>query len=103
MRVVEVQTCVSAHPWFEMSIPSKTEAGKSYRVLVPWPDDGVEDLTCECQGFIFRGRCHHQDEAFEQLCRWSSETGPEEQTKEQAKSRTCPRCGGPTTRDLFYE
>jgi len=103
MRVVEVQTCVSAEPWFEMRVESASEPGKSYRVLVAWPDDQAEDLICECPGWMFRNECRHQAIAFEALCRWSSETGPEEQTKAQKRSHTCPRCGGPTKRDLFYE
>lgn len=102
MSIVMVQRCLSAEPWFEMSIPS-SESDKEYRVLVPWPDDEIDDLTCECMSFIHRGWCRHQGEAFESLCRWTSIEGPEKQTSEQRKDHVCPRCGGETISDAEFE
>lgn len=103
MSIVMTQRCLSAEPWFEMYVPSATEQGKEYRVLVPWPDDQENDLTCECMSFIHRGHCHHQEEAFESLCRWTSVDGPEEQTREQRRNHICPRCGGETKGEAEFE
>jgi len=86
-----------------MYVPSASDEGKEYRVLVPWPDDGIEDLTCECLSFIHRGHCHHQQDAFDALCRWTSADGPEEQTKEQYRAQVCPRCGEQTILQAEYE
>lgn len=94
------QKCISAEPWFKIYIPSATDSQKIYKVLVPWPDDDVKDLTCECMSFIHRGHCRHQDEAFENLCRWMSTEGPEIQTLHQRKNHICPRCGSTTKDDI---
>jgi hypothetical protein len=103
MSIVMTQRCLSAEPWFEMYVPSATEQGKEYRVLVPWPDDEVDDLACECMSFIHRGHCHHQEEAFESLCRWTSVEGPEKQTRDQRRNHICPRCGGETKGEAEFE
>jgi hypothetical protein len=103
MSIITTQRCLSAEPWFELYIPSSTEPQKKYRVLVPWPDDTVNDLTCECLSFVHRGHCHHQQEAFDALCRWTSIDGPEEQTFEQRHNHICPRCGGETLMEAEYE
>ena len=103
MSIVMTQRCVSAEPWYEIQVPSGSDPDRVYTVLVPWPDDGVEDLMCECKGFVYRGRCSHQDEAFEILCRWTSAEGPEKQTKEQRREHVCPRCGEPTISEAEFE
>lgn len=103
MSIVMTQRCISAEPWFEVQVPSASEEDKFYRVLVPWPDDGVDDLTCECQSFIFRGHCRHQEQAFESVCRWTSEEGPEEQTSVQRREHICPRCGRETISEAAFE
>lgn len=103
MSIVMTQHCVSAEPWFEIQVPSASEKGKVYRVLVPWPDDQINDLTCECKGFIHRGHCHHQEIAFESICRWTSREGLEEQTPEQYREHICPRCGEETISEAEFE
>lgn len=97
------QRCVSAEPWFEVHVPSASDESKEYRVLVPWPDDQADDLTCECMSFVHRGHCHHQQEAFDSLCRWTSVDGPEEQTKEQRHNHICPRCKDETIGEAEFE
>jgi len=97
------QQCLSAEPWFEILVPSASEKNKEYRVLVAWPDDEVNDLTCECLSFIHRGHCHHQQEAFDSLCRWTSLKGPEKQTREQQRNHVCPRCGYQTVVEAEFE
>lgn len=97
------QQCVSAEPWFEIQVPSVSEEGKVYRVLVAWPDNEADDLLCECKSFIYRGHCSHQIIAFKTLCRWRSEEGPEEQTMEQRRKHICPRCGDETISEAEFE
>lgn len=96
MRLTQRQHCVSSEPWFGQDIPSQTTKGVTYRVYSPYPDDVQEELTCECQGFIFRGWCVHQQLAFENLCRWTETDGPEEQTPHERRNKICPRCGDET-------
>jgi hypothetical protein len=86
-----------------MWIASASEDDKEYRVLVPWPDDKAEDLTCECMSFVHRGHCRHQQEAFDLLCRWTSVDGPEEQTNTQSRHQECPRCGEQTILQVEFE
>lgn len=97
------QHCVSADPWFEVFVPSASEENKEYRVLVAWPNDEMDDLTCECLSFIHRGQCHHQQAAFDSLCRWTSIDGPEEQTSDQRHHHICPRCGDETITEAEFE
>jgi|ERR1017187_9968474 hypothetical protein len=98
----QVQHCVSAEPWFEISIGSHTTPGVEYRVKVAWPDDTQDELICECESFLYRGRCRHQQEAFGILCRWHQLEGPEEQTPAQAREHICPRCGDETIKETEY-
>lgn len=92
-----VQRCESTDPWFSVKVASHSEEGKTYTVLIPYPNDLPEEYPCECRGFVFRGRCRHQLEAREQRCGWEADVGPEEQTKEQEAARICPRCGKTTS------
>jgi hypothetical protein len=103
MSIIVTQRCVSTDPWFEIKVSSATEKDKEYRILVPWPDDEVDDLTCECLSFVHRGWCHHQEEAFDSLCRWASIQGPEEQTRDQRHNHICPRCGNETISEAEFE
>jgi hypothetical protein len=98
MGLVKRQHCLSSEPWFELEVPSHTTPGKTYQVLVPYPEDTADEMICSCEGFKYRGRCSHQQEAYDMLCRWTEAAGPEEQTPEQAHDYICPRCGGPTER-----
>ena len=103
MSIITTQRCVSTEPWFEIDVQSASDETKSYRVLVPWPNDEVDDLTCECLSFIHRGHCHHQEEAFDSLCRWTSVNGPEEQTQDQYHNHICPRCENETIYEAAFE
>lgn len=96
MSLIMTQRCLSAEPWFVVEVLSQLKEGVVYKVLVPYPDDPIDELTCECPGFVFRGACRHQDEVFETLCRWTSVEGPEAQTVDQRRKHICPRCGGET-------
>jgi hypothetical protein len=101
--LVQVQHCVSAEPWFELTIGSHSHPDVEYRVKVAWPDDTMDELICECESYLYRGRCRHQQEAFAILCRWHQLEGPETQTVEQLKNRICPRCGDETIRVSEYD
>jgi hypothetical protein len=77
----------------EVQVRSASDPNQTYLVLFQTPD---ETPICECEGYKFRGTCKHQTLAQGALCKWSSLTGPEEQTPEQRRDKVCPRCGGPT-------
>lgn len=86
--------CHSLLGWYPVSVESKSERGAWYNVWTsPW--NPPDEYICECEGYGFRGHCSHQEKAEERVCRWSSLTGPEEQTKEQRQGKVCPRCYGP--------
>ena len=80
-----------------------------YKVLVPPWDSGERDyrgklveVICECESYLRRGYCRHQEEAQNAACVWSENGnegdafGPAIQTPEQARDHICPSCGGPT-------
>lgn len=78
-----------------VQVPSETDPDRLYDVLIVDADEPSE-AVCECEGFNFRGTCHHQQEAVDALCQWYELEGPEQQEGSQRRDRTCPRCGGPT-------
>lgn len=87
------QRCTRNGPYTEVQVPSHSEPGKTYNVLVVDPEDPEESI-CECEGFSFRGICKHLDEAVDELCYWDS--NQESQSMRQKIHHICPRCGGPT-------
>lgn len=89
-----VQRCLNSGEYTEYEIPSRTDPDIVYTVLVEDPDD-IEEVICECDGFVYRGRCAHQAIALDLVCRWE-EGDEEEQTPEQRKQKICPRCGDDT-------
>lgn len=94
-ELVVIQQCVSLTPWFMVKVASKTTPGITYRVLRVHSDDTIEELCCECEGFIHRGVCSHQAIAHAKMCNWTSLTGIP-QTKEQERNLICPECSRPT-------
>ena len=89
-----VQECATNLDWQEVRIRSASTAGKQYTVSIP-PWGGVEDITCDCPGYTFRGACRHTSAALERICNWTSEDRVP-QTDEQRKNHICPRCGAGT-------
>jgi hypothetical protein len=102
MDLVHVQKCESALPWWTVDLESESEPGVIHQVMVPLPTDGIDDFICDCKGYEYRGHCRHIQEAFDNLCRWDSKGGPEQQTPEQERDMICPRCGSTTTRTTEY-
>lgn len=90
---MNVQVCESYSPWYEIKVNSKTNIKKAYRVLIPNCDSNLEEYICECTGFIFRGFCSHQEEAYAKMCLWNEIDGPEKQNSSQKNHKICPRCG----------
>jgi len=89
-----IQQCEDVDDDFiEVSVPSRTDPGTHYSVLVVWEDDEYS-AVCECEGYQFRGHCSHQQKAFDQVCSWVE--GAEPQTEEQRRDKICPVCLGPT-------
>lgn len=103
MGLIQIQRCVSAEPWFVVEVESQTTKGKSYKVVIPWPDDTEENFICECLGYIHRGYCVHQKIVSAKLCRWDEISGPEAQDDYQKQNLICPRCGDETKKTLEYE
>lgn len=93
--LVPVAKCQSLLGRFPITVVSRSDPRKAYVVWTsPWND--VSEFICECEGYFFRGHCSHQEEAYARICRWSSDSGEEQQDATQRRARTCPRCGGPT-------
>jgi hypothetical protein len=88
-----IQQCETAEGWTTVDVPSHTDRDRVYTVVIQDPDD-LDGVLCECEGYIHRGQCRHQQEALELLCAWKEGDSP--QTDEQRKNRECPRCGRPT-------
>lgn len=78
-----------------VEVPSHTIPGLTYCVDVGDLDD-LEEVICECEGYLYRGYCSHQLEAIERVCGWYEPVGPETQTLTEKHNKICPRCGGPT-------
>ena len=95
MEIRPVQQCRSLDGWIPIEVDSSSTPGVKYVVLVnSW--GGPHDAICECKGYEFNGGCKHQLLAFERVCRWHEQDGPEQQSVKQRKDKTCPRCGGAT-------
>lgn len=64
----------------------------------PWGE--VSAYVCECKGYVHRGTCRHQQEAYDHLCDWTEVRDGRYtelmQTDEQKLRGICPQCGGPT-------
>lgn len=88
------QVCETVFGFTTVEVPSHSEPDKVYVCIVQQPDD-LEDVMCECEGYVHRGQCSHQQEALELLCLWQEDKGPEKQTDRQSIKRICPRCLGP--------
>jgi rRNA maturation protein Nop10 len=98
VEVHNVQRCIQSGEYTEVLVPSRTDPKIVYTVLVTDVDEPEETL-CECEGFLYRGRCAHQQIALDTICGWidsGDEDENELQTNRQHTDRECPRCGGPT-------
>lgn len=87
--------CLSDGEMTLVRVPSKTEPGKTYEVLVQDINSPFENI-CECKGYEYRGHCVHQIEAQFYVCGWEEQYDVEQQTPLQKEQHICPRCGGPT-------
>lgn len=96
------QQCQSTVGWQPASIPSSSQEGKAYVVHVnPWKND--DEHICECPGYVYHGKCRHQKEAADKICGWHQLVSPEEQDADQWRIGLCPRCGGPTLRQVVED
>jgi len=94
VEIYSVQRCLNSGEYTEVVVPSRSDPEIVYTVTVTDVDDPEETL-CECEGFVYRGHCAHQQIALDSICGWR--TGDDEgQTIEQRRAKECPRCGGPT-------
>lgn len=102
MEIKPYQSCRSNEGWVPVNVASTSQKMIDYVVHVcPW--NTPRECICECAGYGYRGRCKHQEIAFDSLCRWDQLSGPEVQTEFQAKTNTCPRCGGATKWEMTIE
>jgi hypothetical protein len=95
MKIEPYQVCRTSEGWTPVQIASSSSSG-SYTVMVaPWghPRENI----CECPGYVFTGKCRHQEEAMDRVCGWTElQVGDYQQTKEQRANKECPRCHGET-------
>lgn len=97
-----VHQCMTTVGWTPIVIASHTRENVKYTVHCnPW--GRASEYICECPSYVMRGHCRHQAEAQEKLCSWLELVGPEKQRPEQRKLGQCPRCGGPTLRQVIDE
>ena len=97
-----IHQCNSTVGWQPVRIDSTSEAGRVYTVHVnPWGH--TAENICECNAYIYRGRCKHQDMAAQRLCGWHEVVGPEEIPPENRRLGICPRCGGATHRTVMED
>lgn len=96
--LITVQNCVSNQPYHHHYVLSRSEPGKVYAVVIPFPHDPREEWICDCKGFLFRGYCRHIDTAPDP-CHWQELKGPEQQTEPERATKTCPRCGNDTVEE----
>jgi hypothetical protein len=94
MTLKAIQECDTHEGWTTVDVESHSNPDISYTCVIQEPDD-TEGVICECDGYIYRGSCSHQQEALELLCRWTEGEYPEP-TSEQYREKICPRCLGPT-------
>lgn len=95
MSIESVQRCLQSGEDCVVEIASHSDPDVVYAVEV-FDFEDPEEIICECEGFVYRGYCSHQQEAVDALCRWHELDGPEEQTPEQRRAKICPRCGNET-------
>lgn len=74
-----------------------------YKVLVPpWDHDERDyrgklvEVICECESYLRRGYCRHQEEAQGMACDWTEGRPDIAQSREERENHICPNCGGPT-------
>lgn len=95
MEIKPYQICRTSEGWIPVTVPSSSNTG-TYMVLVaPWghPRENI----CECPGYVFTGKCYHQEDAMDQVCGWTElQEGEYKQNKEQRANMVCPRCQGET-------
>jgi hypothetical protein len=95
VKIKPYQACRTSEGWTPVTIASESGPG-SYKVLVaPWghPRENI----CECPGYVYGGKCKHQEQAMDVVCGWTElQIGDFKQNSEQRKKKICPRCSGST-------
>lgn len=93
--IIPVQQCRSLDGWVPVEVPSRSEPDVRHVVLVnPWGDES--ESICQCKGYNYRGKCAHQQKAFDSICGWHQLEGPEKQRSWEEEEMICARCGGAT-------
>jgi hypothetical protein len=95
VSITSYQRCCDLGEYRTYVVPSKSDPDKRYEVIVIDPDDPEQSL-CDCEGFAYRGVCHHIVDTHANLCHWNSLDSEIEQTREQKREKICPVCAGPT-------
>jgi len=96
-----VHQCQTTIGWQAVPVRS-SDGSRTYTVHVnPWKN--VDENLCECKAYMYHGKCRHQKLAFDKVCGWHGIVGPEQQTHDQRKIGICPRCLGPTIRQVYDE
>jgi hypothetical protein len=90
-----IQVCETTFGWTTVEVESHSDPEKTYVCIVQEPDE-IDEVMCDCEGYLYRGQCSHQQDALELLCLWREDRSSEKQTDEQSINRICPRCLGPT-------
>ncbi len=97
-----VHQCQSTICWNPVRVASGSKVDMVYTVHVnPW--GRVKENICECPGYQYRGQCKHQEIAQRRTCGWHELFSEEVQTKDQRITGVCPKCAGPTIRQVFED
>lgn len=90
-----IQECAKVNDFVEVEVPSATDSDYFYLVTIPPWDRKESEAVCECESYLFRGRCRHQREALTMVCNWTEMDG-KPQNEFERRAHICPECGGET-------
>jgi hypothetical protein len=98
VAVRRILMCKSLQGKYPMEIPSESDPGKSYIVIVDPFANRSELHECECGAYRYKGRCKHQVVAHLSMCNWTELSKDRSLDEHRREAMICPKCGN----DLVY-